>query len=112
VRNGACFGARERLIGYECDGAPQESDLEILADASIQDWPVSDGSGEISKDARATFGIRQPNGIVFTASTVDWARVLHAGDAVVQRVTQNVLLRLLAVPDAAMRFETTRQLFR
>lgn len=95
VHEGQQFGARERLVGYECDGAPQESDLEVLAEASIADWPVADGSGEISADARATLGIRRRRGMVFTASTVDWARVLAAGEPVVEGITRNVLARFL-----------------
>jgi hypothetical protein len=112
VANGDTFGAQQRLIGYECDGAPEESDLHVLADASIRDWPVADGSGEVASAARATMGIRHNNGTVFTASTVDWARVLHAGDAVVERVTYNVLRRLLGVPDAAEPVETSHRILR
>jgi hypothetical protein len=111
LQNGDLFGAKERLIGYECDGAPPESDLRVLADASIREWPVADGSGEVSSTARATLGIREANGLVFTASTVDWARVLHKNE-VVQKVTHNVLRRLLGVPDTAPGSETPAHPFR
>jgi hypothetical protein len=95
TRAGDVFGARERLIGYECDGAPDESDLDVAAEASIRDWPVRDGSGEVSERARANLGVRQAGGLVFTASTVDWARVLSEGEPIVERVTRNVLDRFL-----------------
>lgn len=93
LANGDTFGAEERLIGYECDGAPPESDLDIAAEASIKAWPVDDGSGEVSNSGRAVLGVRTNNGNVFTASTVDWARVLHAGDSIVEAITANVLQR-------------------
>lgn len=91
VHEGDTFGAQQRLIGYEFDGAPAQSDLHLLAEAPVHDWPVADGSGELSASAHATLGIRQADGMVFTTSTVDWARVLAAGDRVVAGVTHNVL---------------------
>jgi hypothetical protein len=93
--NGDVFGSGERLIGYECDGAPPESQLEILAHRSVRNWPVSDGSGELSQAACATLGTCTRNGTVFTASTVDWARVLACGEPSVTRITRNVLDRFL-----------------
>ena len=93
LEDGDVFGAQERLIGYECDGAPNESDLDIAAEASIKGWPVEDGSGEVSDTARAALGVRTNNGSVFTASTVDWARVLFAGEHVVGGITAHVLAR-------------------
>jgi hypothetical protein len=88
------FGSRARLIGYECDGAPAQSDLELLAEASLAHWNVQDGSGEVSPRACASMGVRRHGeGCLFTASTVDWARVLHARDARVARITHNVLQR-------------------
>lgn len=89
------FGAQDRLIGYECDGAPAQSDVHVLAEASILHWPVADGSGEVSQAARATLGLRTAGGMVFTASTVDWARVLEGGNPTVHAVTRNVLDRFL-----------------
>jgi hypothetical protein len=95
VRNDDVFGAQERLLGYECDGAPEQSDLDVLAEGSIRDWPVADGSGELSQHAHASLGLRRAGGMVFTASTVDWARVLSQGEPVVEAVTRNVLDRFL-----------------
>jgi hypothetical protein len=95
LRNGDVFGSEERLIGYECDGAAPQSSLEILADALIGDWEVADGSGEVSPHARAALGMREDRGMVFTASTVDWARVLSAGEPRVGGITRNVLNRFI-----------------
>ena len=96
LREGDVFGAPQRLLGYECDGAAPESQLHVLADASISDWPVSDGSGELAPAPRPALGIRRAGGMVFTASTVDWARVLESADRVVEGITRNVLERFLA----------------
>ncbi len=95
VADNETFGALERLLGYECDAAPPSSDLEILAEASLEEWDVSDGSGELSATASATLGIRKNGGQVFTASTVDWARVLWQGEPVVGGITRNVLEHFL-----------------
>jgi hypothetical protein len=93
LHKGDIFGAHQRLIGYECDGAPPQSDATILASASISHWPVGDGSGEVCENARATMTLRQAGGTVFSASTVDWSRALASKDAVVERITHNVLDR-------------------
>lgn len=95
LMQGDAFGAEERLIGYECDGAPPESDLDVLADAKIHEWPVADGSGELSRDARASLGVRRNGGMVFTASTVDWARALRSGERTVNQITRNVINRFI-----------------
>jgi hypothetical protein len=91
LRDGDTFGFEERLLGYECDGAPVESDLLIAAEGPISHWSVSDGSGEVSEHACAALGIREARGRVFTASTADWARVLAQGNPVVRGITRNVL---------------------
>lgn len=96
LRAGEVFGAPERLIGYECDGAPPESGVRVVASASIADWPVDDGSGERSQTARADMGVRECGGTIFTASTADWARVLASEEPAVARVTRNVIERFTA----------------
>ena len=90
------FGAEDRLLGYECDGAPPEPDtnFELLAEGSLRDWPVSDGSGELSGSAHASMGIYHHAGSLFTAGTVDWSRVLSRPEPLVGRVTANVIQRL------------------
>ncbi|MDQ6933381.1 MAG: hypothetical protein M3160_09450 [Candidatus Eremiobacteraeota bacterium] len=94
VQRGGIFGAHQRLIGYECDGVCDDSNLQILGSASLKEWNVRDGSGEVSANARATMVIFARNGTVFNAGTTDWARVLHEGDPIVQRITSNVITRL------------------
>lgn len=94
LRDEDTFGFDERLLGYECDGAPPESDLLVAAEGPVAHWPVSDGSGEVCEHACAALGIREATGRVFTASTVDWTRVLAQGNPVVGGITRNVLERL------------------
>jgi hypothetical protein len=92
---GGAFGFEKRLIGYECDGVPAASDMLVLARAPISHWRVDDGSGEVSEHACAAMGLREAGGLVFTASTVDWARVLAQGEPAVCGVTRNVLRRFM-----------------
>lgn len=96
-RDGDVFGEDERLVGYECDGRPphEASHLTTLAEASIEAWPVSDGSGEIN-GGRATLGIVSRRGSLFIAGTTDWARALDASEPTVVSVTRNVIERLSA----------------
>jgi hypothetical protein len=96
LTGGEIFGAQERLIGYECDAAPDESDFDVVASASIADWTVTDGSGDLSHTARADMGVREAGGTIFSASTVDWARVLESGEPHVEQITRNVLERFMA----------------
>lgn len=104
LHDGDVFGADARLVGYECDGAPLDlmhgdrprasgtdgtpPDFHVLAVARLgsgwQDRP--DGPA-----AAATMGVHAPGGIVFTAATTDWPRVLAEGDPTVGRITRNVL---------------------
>jgi len=114
LREGDQFGAAERLVGYECDGCKLQRtpdggvrvrhdegtppDFEPLALA----W-LGPGWEDLKTDgpAAATLGlhVRPGGGTVFTAATVDWARVLAAGRvAAVERITRNVLDRLGAPP--------------
>lgn len=97
LRNGDVFGDEERLIGYECDGSPDEpsANFEVLAHGCLKNWPVHDGSGEINA-GRANIGISHERGSLFVAGTVDWARVLASGEPVVDRITHNVIRRLSA----------------
>jgi hypothetical protein len=94
LARGASFGGDASLAGYECDGRHPDSDLETIARADLSRWPERDASGERAPDGHADVGLRRHGkGRIFTASTVDWARVLQAGDPVVEGVTRNVLRR-------------------
>ncbi len=59
-------------------------------------WHNNWAEAEIYGEHTATMGLYSKTGIVFTASTTDWARVLAAGEPTVDRITRNVLDRLQA----------------
>jgi len=111
LRNGDVFGADEHLVGYECDGALFTRDnhgfpVATGADGTPFEFVIL-GIGELANhgwqfEARenqnqdlhaATMGLYTHGGIVFTAATTDWTRVLKL-NAHVDRITRNVLNRL------------------
>ncbi|MFT3772937.1 MAG: hypothetical protein QM820_46725 [Minicystis sp.] len=103
LKAGSVFGEEGAVVGYECDGAAftmgprglpvttgvdcSPLDFDILATASVADW---EGAGA-GADSAATLGLHAHDGIVFNAATTDWARVLAAGDPIIDRITRNVL---------------------
>lgn len=106
LRDGEVFGAEQRLVGYECDAAeldlsdpdrvrpvpmPGEPPVHLLGVARLgpgwQDRPRQER-------ASATMVVSAPGGVVFTAGTTDWPRLLATGDAVVGQITRNVLDRI------------------
>jgi hypothetical protein len=108
LEDGAKIGEAEALVGYESDGAAftrgeddllavtgargTPRDFEILATASVAAFQGAE-AGALSI---ATMGIHARRGTVFTAATVDWARVLAGKDPIVDRITRNVIDRLAA----------------
>ena len=97
---GDAFGSESRLAGYECDGLAGDpsargvpATIERLAEADLSTWDVGDGSGELSATARSTMVAYERGGTVVNCGTADWARLLDV-DATVQRITENVLVRL------------------
>lgn len=107
LRSGDIFGAEERLVGYECDGAVLDrgpgghlraagtdgtpAQLTVLGVARLgEDWQDRPAGA----DAAAVLGAFTTTGTVFTGGTTDWSRVLHDGDPVVAGITRNVLARL------------------
>jgi hypothetical protein len=110
LNDGDLVGAGQHLVGYEADGAAFTTVQGIAqptgADGTPLDFTIL-GLGALGGDwqdretgqATATMGVRTAaagGGVVFTAATVDWARVLGGGaDARVERITKNVLDRLL-----------------
>lgn len=110
LHDGDTFGAAERLVGYECDGAAitQSASGTLLPDGS-DGTPVDFvvlgyarlGSGWQDRprgaNAAATMGLHTPGGTIFSCGSTDWSRLLASGDAVVETITANVLRRL-AVP--------------
>jgi hypothetical protein len=107
--NGDVFGAAERLIGYECDGAefdrtappphvpvlhpwtPQQ--LSILAIGDLNGWLP--GGDDLQGNCAATMVLYSQTGTLFNAATTDWPRVLSSGAVpAVERTTANVIDRL------------------
>lgn len=123
LRDGDVFGAGTLppLVGYECDGAPvalsaafpgavavspharlagTPEGFDVLAACVLDaDWEELAPREEVfaSECVRAaTMGVYSRQGTVFTAGTTDWAQVLAGGqDCHVERITRNVLSRLL-----------------
>ena len=89
------FGASERLVGYECDGRPPNGVAEVLARAPLAQW-ATDDNGEVFGDVATMTLLTLGRGYVFNAGTVDWPRVLAAGESVIDRITRNVIERLSA----------------
>lgn len=106
------FGGADTIVGYECDGCeltyedgrpvPTHRDgtpqgFTILATAPVR-WHPDDcewyEQWERGRTGAATMGTWTKGGTVFTAATTDWAHGLAGGDAIVERVTHNVLRRL------------------
>jgi hypothetical protein len=122
LARGEAFGrdSHPPLVGYECDGAPLDGfdsgsgvarlaphardcgtppGYQLLAafplDARWQERPPREGMAAGEGVHAATCGLFTRNGTVFSAGTTDWAQVLDSGDPVVERITRNVLDRLL-----------------
>lgn len=111
LRDGDVFGADHALVGYECDGAavsdrPDENGFVVPRhdDGTPETFTIL-GIGRLGPEwaqdpegfpggRTATMGIYNNNGIVFTAATTDWPRVLAAGEPHAARITENVLRRL------------------
>ncbi len=106
------FGGEHTVVGYECDGCelifeaglpvPTHRDgtpegFTVLATAPVR-WHPDDsewyGGWEKGRTCAATMGLYTRGGTVFTAATTDWSHGLGGGDAVVERITHNVLQRL------------------
>ena len=101
LANGDVFGADERVVGYESDGAQfvetqngrvatgndgTPLDFIFLATAFFGNLGWDDREG----DSTATMGIYSNHGHVFTAATTDWARLLDANETV-QQISGNVI---------------------
>jgi hypothetical protein len=114
LKQGEQFGAKDRIVGYECDGCdhrfvngrpvptrrdgtPEDFLILALAPAS---WAPSEWGWyerwESGREGNACMGMRRVpgGGTVFTASTTGWAHGLKGKDPVVETITRNVLDRL------------------
>jgi hypothetical protein len=111
LRDGDIFGADHALIGYECDGAAiadQRDERGLAVPRNDDDTPenfVILGTARLGpewvqdpEDFRggrtATMGIYANNGVVFTAATTDWPRVVAEGEPHAGKITENIVRRL------------------
>lgn len=111
VKRGEEFGAKFKVVGYECDGCelawkdgiptPTHTDgtpkgFKVLATAPTK-WAPDDcewyEKWTRGHTGHAVIGTYTRGGTVVTVGTTDWARGLR-GDAIVIRITENVLRRL------------------
>lgn len=112
LKRGDRFGGDDTIVGYECDGCeiqwvdglpqPTHKDgtpdsFQILGTCPAR-WAPGDSLWyeRFPKDrvGNAVLGIYTRGGTVVTAGTTDWAHGLSGEDAIVQKVTRNVLDRL------------------
>jgi hypothetical protein len=123
LKRGDCLGARDKIVGYECDGCqltredglpvPTHRDgtpptlqvlgtapagLSVKGDSSLL-W-VSEalyGKGtdrRVDQPGAAVLGVYTRGGTVFTTGCTEWVRGLEGRDPTVERITRNVLDRL------------------
>jgi hypothetical protein len=114
LKTGDAFGAKDTIVGYECDGCeyvmkdgkpvPTHRDgtpegFQILATAPAR-WHPDDSEWydrwEKGRLGAAVVGTYTKGGTVVTVGTTDWAHGLRGHDPVVERITRNVLDRLSA----------------
>lgn len=117
LKQGDRFGGKNTIVGYECDGCELEwkdklpsathrdgtpETFEVLGtcparwhadDALWYDRFPRDAAGAPAEGA-AVMGVYMRGGTVFTAGTTDWAHGLTGDDAIVERITRNILERL------------------
>lgn len=112
LKRGDTFGAKDSIVGYECDGCeltwqdglpvPTHRDgtpkgFEVLATCPVR-WHPDDCEWyerwEKGRTGHAVLGTYTAGGTVFTCGSTDWAHGLAGGDAAVQRITRNLFDRL------------------
>jgi hypothetical protein len=112
LKQSAAFGAKDTIVGYECDGCELEwreglpypthrdgtpESFTILASAPAQ-WHPDDCQWyerwENGRKGNAVLGIYTRGGTVFTCGSTDWAHGLRGADPLVERITRNILDKL------------------
>lgn len=112
LKRGDQFGAKDNLVGYECDGCeltwrdglpyPTHADgtpknFDVLATCPAR-WHPDDcewyDRWEKGRTGNSVVGVYERGGTVVTVGTTDWSRGLRGGDPAVVRITRNVLDRL------------------
>lgn len=118
LEQGAQFGAKDRTVGYECDGCehtfvigrpvstrrdgtPEGFLILALALAlAPASWPADEWQWyekwESGRRGNACMGLHgvPAGGTVFTAATTGWAHGLQGKDPILEIITRNVLDRL------------------
>ncbi len=106
------FGAKDTIVGYECDGCELEwkdglpfpthrdgtpKSFTVLATCPCR-WHPDDAEWyerwEKGRTGNACLGVYTQGGTVFTSGSTDWSHGLKGGDKTVDRITRNVLDRL------------------
>lgn len=112
IKRGGTFGAKDTVVGYECDGCELEwkdglpiptfrdgtpKSMVVLATCPVR-WHPDDcefyEKWEKGRTGNAVLGIHERGGTVVTTGSTDWAHGLAGNDPVVTRVTRNLLDRL------------------
>lgn len=112
LKRGDKFGAKDGIVGYECDGCELEwrdglpfattqdgtpKTFEVLSTCPVR-WHPDDvewyEKWQMGRTGAACMGVYIQGGTVFTAATTDWAHGLQGNDPTVMRITKNVLDRL------------------
>ncbi len=112
LKKDATFGAKDTIVGYECDGCELEwreglpfpthrdgtpKTFEVLATCPVS-WHPDDAEWydqwEKGRVGQACLGVYTRGGTVVTSGTTDWAHGLAGGDPAVIQITRNVLERL------------------
>lgn len=112
LKQGDEVGAKDTIVGYECDGCemvwkdglpyPTSKDgtpesFTILATCPAR-WAPGDSYwyGKFPKDrvGASVLGVYTKGGTVMTCGSTDWAHGLRGKDPVVMQITRNVLDRL------------------
>ncbi len=112
LTRGATFGAKDSIVGYECDGCeltwkdglpyPTHRDgtpetFEVLASCPAR-WHPDDcewyDRWEKGRTGQAVLGVYTRGGMVVTVGSTDWSHGLRGNEPVVERITRNVLDRL------------------
>lgn len=112
LKAGDAFGAKDTIVGYECDGCELEwkdglptpthrdgtpQDFQVLATAPAQ-WHPDDCEWyerwEKGRKGNAVLGTYTRGGTVFTCGSTDWSHGLRGSDPVVVSITRNILDRL------------------
>jgi hypothetical protein len=112
LKRDSTFGAKDSIVGYECDGCelvwkdglpfPTAKDgtpetFTVLGTCPVR-WHPDDAEWyerwEPGRTGAACMGVYTRGGTVFTSGSTDWSHGLKGKDPHVTRITQNILDRL------------------